>query len=94
MNGHVHTGHGPGNKNDCPGCDDEYWERQRAELRKANDAARAAQERLEGAETEVDRLRAQVARLREELAKHGWGDFHYGDTPQDPNIVRLLEETA
>lgn len=38
-----------------------------------------------------DRQHKQL--LRTELAKHGWGDFHYGEQPQDPNIVRLLEET-
>jgi hypothetical protein len=38
-------------------------------------------------------LQDHRARLREELAKHGWGDFHYGDQGQDPAVVKLLEET-
>jgi hypothetical protein len=42
---------------------------------------------------EVERLLDHRARLREELAKHGWGDFHYGDQGQDPAVVALLEET-
>lgn len=29
--------------------------------------------------------------LKAELAKHGWGDFHYGDQSQDPNITALLD---
>lgn len=33
-------------------------------------------------------------RLAAELAKHGWGDFHYGAQPQDPAIVALLNEHA
>lgn len=37
-------------------------------------------------------LRDYIERLRVELAKHGWGDMHYGNQPQDPNIVALLEE--
>lgn len=31
-------------------------------------------------------------RLAAELARHGWGDFHYGEQPQDPAIVALLDE--
>lgn len=31
-------------------------------------------------------------RVVEELNKHGWGDFHYGTTPQEPQIVALVEE--
>jgi len=31
-------------------------------------------------------------RLAAELARHGWGDMHYGDQPQDRNVVRLLDE--
>lgn len=48
---------------------------------------------------EIDWLREEVAkqinfnqRLMKELAQHGWGDFHYGSTGQDRNIVALLEE--
>lgn len=41
---------------------------------------------------EVERLKDLNGRLMEELAKHGWGDFHYGPQDQDPNIVALLEE--
>lgn len=43
---------------------------------------------------EIDLLRDRVARLRAELARWGWGDFHYGDQPQDRAIVALLEDTA
>lgn len=31
-------------------------------------------------------------RVVTELAKHGWGDFHYGDQPQEPEIVAPIEE--
>jgi hypothetical protein len=31
-------------------------------------------------------------RLAAELNKWGWGDFHYGETPQDPQVVALVEE--
>jgi len=33
-----------------------------------------------------------IRRLMAELRHHGWGDFHYGVTPQEPSIVALLEE--
>lgn len=35
-----------------------------------------------------------IRKLMEELKKHGWGDFHYTPygSPQDPEIVALLEE--
>ncbi len=46
---------------------------------------------IEIARLQCDRLHKQL--LRTELAKHGWGDFHYGDQGQDPAIMRLLEET-
>jgi hypothetical protein len=32
---HVHTGHGADKKADCPGCEDEYHERQAANMRRA-----------------------------------------------------------
>lgn len=42
----------------------------------------------------IERLQEQKELLRTELAKHGWGDFHYDvGTVQDPAIVQLLEET-
>lgn len=41
---------------------------------------------------ENERLVEFNYRLMAELAQHGWGDFHYGDQPQDPAIVRLLKE--
>lgn len=44
-------------------------------------------------EGERDRLLRHREALREELAKHGWGDFHYGDQGQDPEVVRVLKET-
>lgn len=28
--------------------------------------------------------------LATELRKHGWGDFHYGDQPQDACVVTAL----
>ena len=46
-----------------------------------------------------DALRTELAaerdfadRLAAELARHGWGDMHYGGQPQDRNVVRLLAE--
>lgn len=46
-----------------------------------------------------DALRTELAaerdfadRMAAELARHGWGDMHYGDQPQDRNVVRLLAE--
>jgi len=34
-----------------------------------------------------------IQRLMAELSHHGWGDMHYSNSsPQDPNIVALLEE--
>jgi len=36
--------------------------------------------------------RSLADRLAAELARHGWGDMHYGDQPQDRNVVRLLDE--
>lgn len=41
---------------------------------------------------EVLKLREFNQRLMAELAQHGWGDFHYGATPQEPSIVALLKE--
>lgn len=48
---------------------------------------------------EVRRLRQENEELRylatvmaQELAKWGWGDFHYGPQPQDRNVVAVLEE--
>ena len=28
MSDHIHAGHGPDNKLDCEGCEDEYWDGQ------------------------------------------------------------------
>lgn len=48
---------------------------------------------------EIHRLRQENEELRylatvmaQELAKWGWGDFHYGPQPQDRNVVAVLEE--
>jgi hypothetical protein len=41
---------------------------------------------------EIDRLRDFTDRAVNELAKHGWGDFHYGPQPQKAEIVALVEE--
>ena len=35
-------------------------------------------------------LQTLLAECREELAKHGWGDFHYGDQGQDQNVKDML----
>jgi hypothetical protein len=37
--------------------------------------------------TEVERLRAALIATRDELARWGWGDFHYGAQPQDKRVV-------
>jgi len=31
-----------------------------------------------------------IRELSDELAGHGWGDFHYGDTGQDKKVAALV----
>jgi hypothetical protein len=42
-------------------------------------------------EAELDALRLLLAETRVELAKHGWGDFHYGSQGQDPAVRAMVE---
>lgn len=44
-------------------------------------------------DTEADTIAELVQVLREardELARWGWGDFHYGVTPQQPQVVAMV----
>lgn len=45
---------------------------------------------LDALEAENDRLRAVLTEAREELARWGWGDMHYGATPQEFSVVNML----
>lgn len=39
---------------------------------------------------ENTRLRDALTYARNELDRHGYGDFHYGETPREPSIVAAL----
>jgi len=45
---------------------------------------------LRTTETQRDALREVGDAMAEELVQHGWGDFHYGDQPQDRSVVEAI----
>jgi hypothetical protein len=62
-------------------------------LIRENELLKTRLRNIERLESEL-RIREEfIRKLMAELRKHGWGDFHYSyNSPQDPNIVALLEE--
>ena len=40
---------------------------------------------------EVERLRATLRATRDQLDRFGYGDFRWGDTPRDPEVVAAVQ---
>jgi uncharacterized protein YigA (DUF484 family) len=49
-------------------------------------------EQVSDLKEELRQERDLCDRLARELDKYGWGDFHYGHTPQNSAVVALVEE--
>lgn len=62
-----------------------------AEAEAAWVARDAMEERLTEALTRVLDLRVALCECADELDRHGWGDMHYGDQPQERSVVAAVE---
>lgn len=40
----------------------------------------------------INTLESALSDCANELTKHGWGDFHYGDQPQEASVVQVVEQ--
>lgn len=40
---------------------------------------------------EIACWKALLREVKVELSRWGWGDFHYGDQPQEPRVVALVD---
>lgn len=45
---------------------------------------------LDGYRAEAEKWKHVATVLAEELRRWGWGDFHYGDQPQERSVVEAL----
>lgn len=54
------------------------------------DPAELVSEPYDNAKAEILLLRELLAQAREELARWGWGDFHYGTSGQEQSVVTML----
>lgn len=65
---HVHTGHGPERKGDCPGCEEDYYARLRQQHDQREQQAKSLIDRLDEAEAKIAYLAAGCVNMsREEL---------------------------
>lgn len=65
---HVHTGHGPNNKLDCEGCEEEFFDAVLRESEQRRAAAENCAARLDEAEAKLAYLAAGCVRMsRDEL---------------------------
>ena len=65
---HVHTGHGPDRTGDCPGCEEEYYQRMRQQRDKREQQAKSLIDRLDEAEAKIAYLIAGCVNMsRDEL---------------------------
>lgn len=69
----------------------EVWLRRQVDAADAAYIAACSPDVLVGLLDRIDALRLLLVDARAEIDRWGYGDFHFGPTPRDPEVLAMLE---